>query len=73
MEIEAEAWWVKRLSAKYLHPPSPGPGQTHRYFFKLYGPDTMLQLEDGVSGEDLIQAMHGHVVQYGETCVTYGR
>nr|WP_319374989.1 YbhB/YbcL family Raf kinase inhibitor-like protein [uncultured Methanoregula sp.] len=53
--------------------PCPREGRTHRYFFKLYGLNTELMLDGGASMEELIQAMHGHVVQYGETYVTYGR
>jgi len=53
--------------------PCPKEGKTHRYFFKMYGLDAELPLEGGATKEELIQAMHGHVVQYGETYVTYGR
>ena len=53
--------------------PCPPHGQTHRYFFKVYGLDTMLNLAGGSTKDQLIQAMKGHIVQYGETFVTYGR
>jgi Raf kinase inhibitor-like YbhB/YbcL family protein len=53
--------------------PCPPPGQTHRYFFKIYGLDTLLDLPGGATKEQLVRAMQGHVVQYGETFVTYGR
>jgi hypothetical protein len=53
--------------------PCPPHGQTHRYFFKVYGLDAMLDLAPGATKEELLQAMGGHVVQYGETYVTYGR
>jgi hypothetical protein len=53
--------------------PCPPPGQTHRYFFKVYGLDTDLSLTAGATKDQLIRAMEGHVVQYGETFVTYGR
>ena len=53
--------------------PCPPKGKTHRYFFKMYGLDAELPLEGGASKEELVQAMQGHVVQYGETYVTYGR
>lgn len=53
--------------------PCPPPGQTHRYSFKVYGLDTLLDLPAGAGKELFLKAMQGHVVQYGETFVTYGR
>jgi Raf kinase inhibitor-like YbhB/YbcL family protein len=53
--------------------PCPPRGQNHRYFFKVYGLDTELTLAAGASKDQLVSAMEGHVVQYGETHVTYGR
>ena len=53
--------------------PCPPHGQTHRYFFKIYGLDTELDLAPGATKEQMVQAMARHVVQYGETFVTYGR
>ena len=38
------------------------PSGTHRYFFKLYALDTILELENGSTKEDLIQSMNGHVI-----------
>jgi Raf kinase inhibitor-like YbhB/YbcL family protein len=53
--------------------PCPPAGQTHRYFFKIYGLDTLLSLPAGSTKEQLVKAMQGHVVQYGETFASYGR
>jgi len=53
--------------------PCPPRGQTHRYFFKVYGLDTDITLAAGASKDQLVREMEGHVVQYGETFVTYGR
>jgi Raf kinase inhibitor-like YbhB/YbcL family protein len=53
--------------------PCPPRGQNHRYFFKVYGLDTELTLTAGASKDQLVRAMEGHVVQYGEMYVTYGR
>ena len=38
------------------------PGGTHRYFFLLYGLDTMLKLPAGSTKADLVRAMEGHIV-----------
>jgi Raf kinase inhibitor-like YbhB/YbcL family protein len=53
--------------------PCPPKGQTHRYFFKIYGLDTELSLTGGATKDQLVKVMEKHVVQYGETYVTYGR
>jgi Raf kinase inhibitor-like YbhB/YbcL family protein len=53
--------------------PCPPTGQTHRYDFKVYGLDTILTLVPGSAKGEFIQAMAGHVVQYGEASVRYGR
>jgi len=49
------------------HGPEPGPGEMHRYQFRVYILDSMLNLPGGSSKDDLIQAMKGHVLQYGES------
>ena len=53
--------------------PCPPKGQTHRYFFKVYGLDAELGLDGGATKEQFVAALQGHVVQYGEAYVTYGR
>jgi Raf kinase inhibitor-like YbhB/YbcL family protein len=53
--------------------PCPPHGQTHRYSFKIYGLDMLLSLPEGAGKDEMFKAMQGHVVQYGETSVTYGR
>lgn len=49
------------------HGSCPPEGEMHRYQFRVYGLDTMLDLPPGSTKDELIQAMKGHVVQYGET------
>ena len=38
------------------------PGGTHRYFFKLYALDTLLNLPPGATKKQLIRAMENHIV-----------
>jgi Raf kinase inhibitor-like YbhB/YbcL family protein len=38
------------------------PGGTHRYYFKLYALDTMLDLKPGATKAQLLQAMEGHIL-----------
>jgi Raf kinase inhibitor-like YbhB/YbcL family protein len=53
--------------------PCPPPGKPHRYFFRVYGLDKTLDLKPGANRRDLENAMHGHVLQQGETVATYSR
>jgi Raf kinase inhibitor-like YbhB/YbcL family protein len=54
--------------------PAPPPGSgTHRYFFKLYALDTMLDLAAGATKRQLLDAMSGHVLAQGELIGTYHR
>jgi Raf kinase inhibitor-like YbhB/YbcL family protein len=53
--------------------PCPPPGRPHRYHFRVYGLDTILDLQPGASRPALERAMQGHIVQQGEAIATYGR
>lgn len=47
--------------------PCPPPGEMIRYQFKIYVLDAMLDLPGGSDKHDLVAAMKGHVLQFGET------
>lgn len=53
--------------------PCPPHGQTIRYQFKVYGLDSMLDLRAGSDKHELVSAMKGHVVQFGETVAICSR
>jgi hypothetical protein len=53
--------------------PCPPPGKPHRYFFKLYALDAMLDLKPGLMKKDLLKAMEGHVLAEGQLMGTYQR
>jgi hypothetical protein len=53
--------------------PCPPPGKPHRYFFKLYALDTMLDLKPGVTKKDLLKAMESHILAEGQLMGTYQR
>lgn len=54
--------------------PAPPPGSgPHRYFFKLYALDTMLELDSGISKAELLKAISGHVLGEGELMGVYER
>lgn len=53
--------------------PCPPPGAPHRYFFKLYALDTRLNLEPGLTKQQLLNAMKGHILAQGELMGKYKR
>jgi len=53
--------------------PSPPPGKPHRYFFKLYALNGLLELKSGVSKSDVLTAMKGRVLGEAQLMGTYGR
>jgi Raf kinase inhibitor-like YbhB/YbcL family protein len=53
--------------------PCPPPGKPHRYSFRLYAIDIMLNLPHGVSKAELERAMADHVVGQGTLMGTYQR
>lgn len=53
--------------------PSPPRGQPHRYCFKLYALDKLLDLRPGLTKSEVLKAMEGHVVGEGVLMGTYQR
>lgn len=53
--------------------PCPPPGTTHRYVFKLYAIDTMLNLGPEASKHEVLNAIEGHVLAIAELIGIYGR
>ncbi len=49
------------------------PGGTHRYFFKLYALDTVLDLQSGITKADLLNAMEGHILEEAQLMGKYTR
>ena len=49
------------------------PGGTHRYHFKIYALDTDLDLSEGATKKDLLDAMEGHIIDEGSLMGTYAR
>ena len=53
--------------------PCPPPGKPHRYFFRLYALDILLNLAPGATKGELEQAMEQHTVAQGTLMGTYQR
>ena len=49
------------------------PGGTHRYFFKVYALDRMLNLQPGATKAELEVTMKGHIIDRGELMGYYRR
>ena len=53
--------------------PCPPPGSPHRYFFKLYALNSMLNLKPKAGKRDVEQAMQGHILAQAELMGKYKR
>ena len=49
------------------------PGGTHRYYFKLYALDTVLDLSGAINKDDLLEAMESHILGEGQLMGRYKR
>lgn len=49
------------------------PSGTHRYFFKLYALDAMLNLKEGITKQELEAAMKGRILAQAELIGLYKR
>jgi Raf kinase inhibitor-like YbhB/YbcL family protein len=53
--------------------PAPPKGKPHRYFFKLYALDVVLELKAGATKAQLVDAMKGHILAEGQLVGNHGR
>lgn len=49
------------------------PGGTHRYFFKVYALDTLLNLPSGTTKKQLEKAMDEHILAFGSLMGTFSK
>ena len=49
------------------------PSGTHRYFFKLYALDTLLDLDEGSVKAEIEAAMEGHIIESAQLVGLYSR
>lgn len=53
--------------------PCPPPGNPHRYFFKLYAVDRLLDLKPGATKKEIERAIEKHTLAQGQLMCTYKR
>jgi hypothetical protein len=53
--------------------PMPPPGAPHRYFFRLYALDAELNLPEGLTKQQLLERIEGHVLGTATLMGTYQR
>lgn len=53
--------------------PCPPPGRPHRYVFKVFALDAMLELGPNMRRPDVLKAMEGHILAQGEITGIYKR
>jgi len=63
---------VNSAGEKRYSPPCP-PSGTHRYFFRVYAIDTMLNISSDSKKSDAEKAMEGHIVAKGELVGLYSK
>jgi Raf kinase inhibitor-like YbhB/YbcL family protein len=72
--VDASAIYVGKNSWGDLHYGGPcPPSGTHRYYFKLYALDTTISLSPGATKEQVLKAMHGHVLAQAELMGTFSK
>ncbi len=49
------------------------PGGTHRYYFKVYALDILLDIPPGATKSKILKSMEGRVIGYGELMGKYSR
>lgn len=62
--------WGKNM---YGGPCPPKGSKPHRYFFKLYALDIVLDLEEGATKQEIEKAMEGHILAYSQVIGLYQR
>jgi Raf kinase inhibitor-like YbhB/YbcL family protein len=70
---QGSSWGVDSFSRVGYSGPCPPPGKPHRYFFKLYALDAMLNLPPKASKFDVEKAMKGHVLGQAQLMGKFGR
>lgn len=71
--LQGKNSWPDGENLGYRGPMPPKGHGPHRYFFTLYALDHVLDAEPGLTKEELIRKMSGHVLGIGRCMGTYER
>ena len=72
--IDPNAIYVGKNSSGNIGYEGPcPPSGTHRYFFKLYALDTIINLLPGATKEQVLKEMDGHILAQGELVGTFSK
>ena len=71
--VPAGAMQGKNSGGKQFYSGPAPPSGKHRYYFKLYALDQVLQLNDAATKRELEHAMEGHIVAQATLIGTYTR
>jgi len=72
--VDPNAIYFGKNSSGNTHYDGPcPPSGTHRYFFKLYALDTLVNLLPGATKDELLKAMQGHILAQGELVGTFSK
>jgi Raf kinase inhibitor-like YbhB/YbcL family protein len=63
----------KNSSRRYGYDGPCPPSGTHRYYFKLYALDSMLNMNAGLTKEELLKAIKGHILAEAQLMGRYKR
>jgi Raf kinase inhibitor-like YbhB/YbcL family protein len=66
-------WGVDKFERVGYYGPMPPPGKPHRYFFKFYALDKVLDLKPRATKAQLLTAISGHVLTEAGLMGTYQR
>lgn len=64
---------MNHFDEKRYRGPCPPPGKPHRYFFKLYAIDKLLQLSEGATKTEVEAAIEGHILDKATLIGTFQR
>ncbi|MBI4369900.1 MAG: YbhB/YbcL family Raf kinase inhibitor-like protein, partial [Elusimicrobia bacterium] len=66
-------WGVNEFNRTGYWGPCPPPGKPHRYYFKLYALDQMLDLPPKATKAQVLEKMKGHILDQTELIGLYQR
>jgi Raf kinase inhibitor-like YbhB/YbcL family protein len=72
-EIAGAIQGLSGFKRPFYRGPAPPPGKPHHYTFTIYALDAELPLEPGLTRNQLMEAMKGHIIGQGSLVAIYER